>query len=154
MATAKKAGTKTEKGTEVSGKKSAAKKTAVKQATGKQAAEKPASRQSVSLKPEGKDAQGGLTAAGRKQYNEATGGHLRPGIKHPAKTAEEKKRKGSFLRRHFANPPGPVEKDGKPTRQALQAAAWGEPVPKNEADEQKLAQKGTKLLEEGKAEAK
>ena len=33
------------------------------------------------------------------------------------------------------------------TRQALQAAAWGEPVPKSEGDEKKLAQKGSELLE-------
>lgn len=111
------------------------------------------SRKSVSLKPEGKDPKGGLTPAGRKQYNEATGGHLRPGIKHPAKTVEEKKRKGSFLRRHFANPPGPVVKDGEPTRQALQAAAWGEPVPRNEADERKLAEKGKKLLDEARQDS-
>ena len=39
----------------------------------------------------------------------------------------------------------------EPTRQALQAAAWGEPVPKTEADEKKLAAKGRKLLEEAKS---
>ena len=56
-------------------------------------------------------------------------------------------RKGSFLRRHYANPPGPVVDDkGEPTRQALQAAAWGEPVPRSEADERKLAAKGSELL--------
>ena len=36
------------------------------------------------------------------------------------------------------------------SRQALQAAAWGEPVPKTEADEKKLAAKGRKLLAEAK----
>lgn len=142
MTTAKKA-----TGVKAAGSTGSAKKAAAK----KVSSDKPASRKQVSLKAEGKDPKGGLTAAGRKQFNEATGGHLRPGVKHPAKTVEEKQRKGSFLRRHFANPPGPVVKDGKPTRQALQAAAWGEPVPQNEADEQKLAEKGTKLLEEAKA---
>ncbi len=135
-------------------KKSAGVKPAGKEAIAKKAvAKKSAARKSVSLSAAGKDPKGGLTAEGRREYNEATGGHLRPGIKHPAKTVEEKKRKGSFLRRHFANPPGPVVKDGEPTRQALQAAAWGEPVPQNEADERKLAEKGTKLLEEAKAES-
>ena len=98
-----------------------------------------------------KDPKGGLTAAGRKHYNEATGGNLQAGVRGEPKNAEEKKRKGSFLTRHFTTPPGPVVKDGKPTRQALQAAAWGEPVPKSEGDEKKLAAKGRKLLEEAKA---
>ena len=107
-------------------------------------------KRSVSLPKEGKDPKGGLTAEGRRIYNEATGGHLRPGVKGVADTPEKKKRKGSFLTRHFTTPPGPVVKDGKPTRQALQAAAWGEPVPKNERDEKKLAAKGRKLLAEAK----
>ena len=136
----------------VAAKKSAAKKTVAKKAVAKKAvAKKAPSRKSVSLPASGKDPKGGLTAEGRKVYNEATGGNLKPGVKGAADTAEKKQRKGSFLRRHFANPPGPVVKDGKPTRQALQAAAWGEPVPKTEADEKKLAAKGKKLLEEAKA---
>ncbi len=132
-------------------KKMSVKKTAAKTVAGKKAAEKRVvaktpSKRSVSLPKEGKDPKGGLTAEGRKVYNEATGGHLRPGVKGVADTPEKMKRKGSFLTRHFTTPPGPVVKDGKPTRQALQAAAWGEPVPKSEADEQKLAAKGRKLL--------
>ncbi len=119
----------------------AAKKSAVKKAP---------SKKSVSMKKEDKDPKGGLTAAGRKAYNDATGGHLQAGVKGEPKDAEEKKRKGSFLTRHFTTPPGPVVKDGEPTRQALQAAAWGEPVPKTEADERKLAAKGRKLLAEAK----
>ncbi len=101
---------------------------------------------------EGKDPKGGLTAVGRKFYNEQTGGHLKPGVKGVPDTPEKKQRKGSFLTRHFTTPPGPVVKDGKPTRQALQAAAWGEPVPKTEADEKKLAAKGRELLQQAKAE--
>ena len=131
--------------------KAAAKKGAPsKKAAGKSVAAKTPSRRSVSLPKEGKDPKGGLTAEGRKVYNEATGGHLRPGVKGAADTPDKKKRKGSFLTRHFTTPPGPVVKDGKPTRQALQAAAWGEPVPKSEADEKKLAAKGRKLLAEAK----
>lgn len=104
-----------------------------------------------SLPPEGKDPKGGLTAAGRKFYNDQTDGHLKPGVQGKADTPEKKKRKGSFLARHFTTPPGPVVKDGEPTRQALQAAAWGEPVPKTEADEKKLAAKGRRLLAQAKA---
>ncbi len=109
---------------------------------------KPPSKKSVSLTKAGKDPKGGLTAEGRKQFNEATGGHLKAGVKGKADTPEKMKRKGSFLTRHFTHPQGPVEKEGEPTRQALQAAAWGEPVPKSVADEKKLAAKGRKLLDQ------
>lgn len=164
------------KGEKVSSKKSASKKTSVKKSpakntaakktaakksaaenpnsdksSAKKAEAKPPSKQAVSMLKEGKDPKGGLTAAGRKYYNDKTGGHLQAGVKGPADTPEKKKRKGSFLTRHFTTPPGPVIKEGEPTRQALQAAAWGEPVPKTEADEKKLAAKGRKLLEEAKA---
>ncbi len=61
---------------------------------------------------------------------------------------EDMKRKGSFLRRHFANPRGPlVDAKGRPTRLALSAHAWGERVPKSDADVERLARKGTRLLE-------
>jgi hypothetical protein len=95
-----------------------------------------------------KDPKGGLTAAGRKAFKEKDGSNLKPGVKGPADTPEKMKRKGSFLRRHFANPAGPmVGDDGKPTRLALSARAWGEPVPKTAAAAKKLADKGTRLLE-------
>ena len=138
---------------EAAGKKAAGKKAAKKTPAKKALAKKGApSRKSVSLPKSGKDPKGGLTAEGRRIYNEATGGHLKPGVKGEPKNAEEKKRKGSFLTRHFTTPPGPVVKDGEPTRQALQAAAWGEPVPKTEADEKKLAAKGRQLLAEAKGQ--
>lgn len=40
-----------------------------------------------------------------------------------------------------------VGDNGKPTRLALSAAAWGEPVPKNRSDAAKLAAKGRRLLQ-------
>ncbi len=125
-----------------------------KKASAKKTTAKPPSKQAASMPAKGKDPKGGLTAAGRKFYNDQTGGHLRPGVKGAADTPEKKQRKGSFLTRHFTTPPGPVVKDGKPTRQALQAAAWGEPVPKTAAAEKKLAAKGRKLLAEAKTERK
>ena len=131
-------------------KKMAAKKIVAKKVAGKVASKRAAGGKGVSLTKEGKDPKGGLTAAGRKAYNDATGGHLKPGVKGAADTPEKKRRKGSFLTRHFTTPPGPVVKNGEPTRQALQAAAWGEPVPKSEGDEKKLAAKGRKLLAEAK----
>jgi hypothetical protein len=94
-----------------------------------------------------KDPKGGLTAAGRLWYLMKEGANLKPGVKGPANTPEKMRRKGSFLRRHFANPQGPmVDKNGRPTRLALSAHAWGEPVPQTMADAKKLADKGTELL--------
>ena len=133
-------------------KKAAAKKVTAKKTAKKVASKRAAGGKSVSLTKAGKDPKGGLTAAGRRAYNDATGGDLKPGVKGAADTPEKKRRKGSFLTRHFTTPPGPVVKDGKPTRQALQAAAWGEPVPKTEGEEKKLAAKGRKLLAESKGE--
>lgn len=97
-----------------------------------------------------KDPEGGLTAAGRAYFKKTEGANLKPGVKKPLAemTPEEMKRKGSFLRRHYANLRGPlVGDDGKPTRLALQAHAWGEPVPKTPEAAKRLADKGERLLE-------
>ena len=95
-----------------------------------------------------KDPKGGLTRAGRAYYAKKEGARLKPGVRGKADTPEKMKRKGSFLRRHFANPRGPmVDERGEPTRLALSAHAWGEPVPKTMAAAKKLAAKGKRLLE-------
>lgn len=95
-----------------------------------------------------KDPKGGLTAAGRKHFKQKEGANLRPGVRGKADTPEKMRRKGSFLTRFFTNPSGPMTKpNGEPTRLALSAAAWGEPVPKNRSDAAKLAEKGRNLLE-------
>ncbi len=93
------------------------------------------------------DPEGGLTATGRAYFAKKEGAHLKPGVQGAADTPEKMRRKGSFLRRHFANPRGPMKKpNGEPTRLALSAHAWGEPVPKTLADAKKLAARGAKLL--------
>jgi hypothetical protein len=95
-----------------------------------------------------KDPQGGLTREGRRYFARKEGARLKPGVKGPADTPDEMRRKGSFLRRHFATLRGPLVDDGgKPTRLALSAHAWGEPVPRTVAAARKLADKGTRLLE-------
>lgn len=95
-----------------------------------------------------KDPKGGLTAAGRAFYNRTEGLHLKPGVDGPADTPEKMRRKGSFLTRFFTNPRGPMKRpNGKPSRLALSASAWGEPVPETLEDAQKLAAKGRALLE-------
>lgn len=94
-----------------------------------------------------KDPKGGLTPAGRKYFKETEGADLKPGVKGPADTPEKMRRKGSFLTRFYTNPSGPlVDEDGEPTRLALAATAWGEPVPQNRQDASELAAKGRRML--------
>lgn len=94
-----------------------------------------------------RDPKGGLTAAGRRHFNQTEGSNLKPGVKGPANTPQKMRRKGSFLTRFFTNPSGPMkDENGKPTRLALSAAAWGEPVPQNMEDAARLAKKGRNLL--------
>lgn len=95
-----------------------------------------------------RDPKGGLTAAGRAHFKRTEGANLKPGVKGPADTPEKMRRKGSFLTRFFTNPSGPMKDEkGKPTRLALSAAAWGEPVPQDRSDAAALAAKGRRLLE-------
>lgn len=99
-------------------------------------------------KPRLRDPKGGLTAAGRAHFKRTEGANLKPGVKGAADTPEKMRRKGSFLTRFFTNPSGPMKDDnGKPTRLALSAAAWGEPVPQDASDAAALAAKGRRMLE-------
>ena len=115
-----------------------------------------AKKSSRSTKPRTKDPKGGLTAAGRKAFEKKDGSHLKPGVKKSQRemTPEEMKRKGSWATRFYGRHPlPPLVKNGKPTRLALTAAAWGEPVPKTEAAARKIAAKGRRLLELAKKRA-
>lgn len=99
------------------------------------------------------DPDGGLTAAGRRHYNETEGSNLKPGVKGPADTPDKMHRKGSFLTRFFTNPSGPMKDEkGEPTRLALSAQAWGEPVPQNMDDARELAAKGRRMLDDYQAQ--
>lgn len=109
----------------------------------------PAAQRSKPLK----DPSGGLTAAGRKFFAQKEGAHPRPGVQKSEQemTPEDMKRKGSFLRRHYTTPRGPLANEkGEPTRYALQAQAWGERAPKTMNDVRRLADKGKRLLEKAK----
>jgi hypothetical protein len=68
---------------------------------------------------EGKNPEGGLNAKGRASYKAETGGTLKPPVE-----AGDNPRRASFLAR-MGNMPGPMEKNGKPTRLALALKAWG-----------------------------
>lgn len=70
-------------------------------------------------KKEGKNPEGGLNAKGRASYHAETGGTLKPPVK-----SGDNPRRASFLAR-MGNMPGPMEKNGEPTRLALALKAWG-----------------------------
>ena len=97
-----------------------------------------------------KDPKGGLTDAGREHFKQTEGANLQPGVQGAADTPDKMKRKGSFLVRHYSNAKPLTGEDGKPSRYALQARAWGEKIPKTEEDVQALAAKGHRLLEKYK----
>ena len=102
-------------------------------------------------KPARRDPKGGLTAAGREHFRRTEGAHLKPGVRkrQSEMTPAEMRRKGSWAVRFYgrkgALPPLRTA-DGKPTRFALTAAAWGEPVPKTVAAARRIAAKGKRLL--------
>lgn len=99
-----------------------------------------------------RDPNGGLTAAGRAAFAQQTGAHLKPGVTKPASemTPDEMRRKGSWATRFYARATLPplVKPNGEPTRFALSAHAWGEPVPATEAAARKIAEKGRQLLKQ------
>jgi hypothetical protein len=95
-----------------------------------------------------KDPEGGLTEAGRRKFERSgESKNLQPGVKESSPTGQSARRKGSFLTRFYTNPSGPLVNDsGKPTRLALAANAWGEPVPRTKDAAARLAAKGRSLL--------
>lgn len=89
----------------------------------------------------GQNPKGGLNAAGRASYNKATGGNLKAPVKGAAKTPEQMRRKGSFLVR-MGSAPGPLNRDGRPTRLKLSLEAWG-----HTGDKASAVQRGRALLD-------
>jgi hypothetical protein len=142
--------------------KGSAKKTAKKRA-GKKSGRKPAAARRVAKKTAKKstrkrpakalekDPKGGLTAAGRKGFARKDGSHLKPGItkKFSEMTPQEMRRKGSWALRFYGRKrlPPLVDGQGRPTRHALSAHAWGEPVPRTVAAARRIAAKGARLLQ-------
>jgi len=140
-----KAKTKTASAKKKTGRKTAGRKKAAK--SGSRAGSATASARTSRRE---KDPRGGLTAAGRKAFAERDGSHLKPGVTKPLSEMSpmEMKRKGSWAVRFYARDklPALVDRNGDPTRFALSAHAWGEPVPKTEAAARRIAAKGERLL--------
>jgi hypothetical protein len=141
--TAKKTGKKTAKKT---ARKRAAKKT---RKTAKKASKKKAAK--AAGRASEKDPEGGLTAAGRAAFARKDGSHLKPGVTKSASqmTPQDMRRKGSWAVRFYGRKKLPplVDDRGRPTRHALSAHAWGEPVPKTVAAARRIAAKGERLLQ-------
>src|SRR3954465_2666259 len=142
-------------------KKKAAKKRPAKNTGRKRAAQKIAKKASRKkapkkaaapgpAKPREKDPKGGLTAAGRSAFARRDGSHLKPGVTKPLSkmTPQEMRRKGSWAGRFYGRKKLPplVDDRGNPTRHALSAHAWGEPVPRTVAAARRIAAKGERLL--------
>ena len=71
-----------------------------------------------------KSKSGGLTAKGRAKYNRATGSNLKAPVTGKVKPGSKAaKRRNSFCAR-MSGMPGPMEKNGKPTRKALALKKW------------------------------
>ncbi|HTV02194.1 MAG TPA: DUF6321 domain-containing protein [Luteitalea sp.] len=105
-----------------------------------------------------RDPRGGLTAAGRAAFARKDGSHLKPGVKKALRdmSPDEMRRKGSWAVRFYGRSgdlPPLVDDAGKPTRFALTARAWGEPVPRTPEAARRIAAKGRRLLERAKAAA-
>jgi Domain of unknown function (DUF6321) len=113
----------------------------------KEAMDKFASEGGAWQRSEGKNPEGGLNAKGRASLR-AQGHDIKPGVKGPADTPEKQRRKGSFLSRMFGpGAPGSMKQEnGEPSRRALSAKAWGEPVPQDDAGRARLYAKGQALL--------
>ena len=109
-------------------------------------------RASRSKKQMTRNPRGGLTAAGRAEFRSKQGAHLKPGVKKPAAkmSPTEMRRKGSWAVRFYGRAgklPPLKDKQGRPTRFALTAAAWGEPVPTTVTAARRIAAKGRRLLD-------
>ena len=120
----------------------------------KESFQKESPKKAAATRPAGaheKDPKGGLTAAGRSAFARRDGSHLKPGVTKALSdmTPQDMRRKGSWAVRFYGRKQLPplVDGRGRPTRHALSAHAWGEPVPRTVAAARRIAAKGERLLQ-------
>lgn len=81
-------------------------------------------KKSVNLRKEHKSKTGGLTKKGRDKVNRETGSKLKAPVTGKVKRGSKAaKRRKSFCAR-MSGMPGPMKKNGKPTRKALALKKW------------------------------
>jgi hypothetical protein len=138
----------------VARKKKSAPKKSKKGRAGKTAKREraPVSRsEKKSKKAPKKDPSGGLTATGRKDFAIKDASQLKPGVIKSISqmTPQEMRRKGSWAVRFYGRKKLPplIDAHQRPTRYALTAHAWGEPVPRTVAAARRIAAKGERLLQ-------
>jgi hypothetical protein len=90
----------------------------------------------------GQNPKGGLNAKGRASLK-ASGHNIQKGVTNYSKAgSKDQGRWRSWASRFYSNPKGPMkDAKGRPTRLALMARAWGEPVPQTRAQAQAIARK-------------
>ena len=96
-----------------------------------------------------KNPDGGLTAEGRAHYKKKEGANLKPGVKsYSTASRADKMRWCNWAIRFYGRETYPPFKkpNGDPTRFALMARAWGEPVPKTAAAARAIAAKARRRL--------
>ncbi len=98
-----------------------------------------------------KSRKGWLTREWVAKYNRETWSNIKMWVRGTPKTQEDFRRKWSFLTRFYKNPSWPLkDKNWKPTRLALAANAWWEPVPTSSEATERLARKWNILLNKAK----
>ena len=93
------------------------------------------------------DPAGGLTAAGRKTFLRKDGAHLKPGVRHDTRGDEAQRQLAVRFYGRAGKLPPLKDASGRPTRFALTAHAWGEPVPATPTAARRIAEKGRRLLQ-------
>jgi len=81
---------------------------------------------SVVMTKKDKNPEGGLSAAGRRKYNAATGGNLQAPVsaKAAAKSPKKAARRASFCARMSGVKGAMKDEKGRPTRKALALKKW------------------------------
>lgn len=143
-----KSGRKTSKA--ASTKKTAKRSAKSRKTTSKKQSRKRKAKKTSRKKSAERDPRGGLTAAGREAFARKQGAHLRPGVtkRDSDMSPMDMRRKGSWAVRFYGREKLPplVDSKGRPTRLALSAHAWGEPVPRTLGAARRIAAKGRRLL--------
>lgn len=95
-----------------------------------------------------KDPKGGLTAYGRKYFKKKYGNNLKAGVR-KFRTKQDKIRWARWATRFYNRKKIPkLVKNGKLTRYALMAHAWGVKPPRTIKEARKIGKRGARILKQ------